>query len=109
MKEFDCTNQFHHLFVFGDLNYGIAMRQEDIQSSVLSGDWAALHGQDELIRELRQGRALFGFKDLTPDVRYGPHFLLPPVESDEGSGMSSLAWFVDTLPEIFAGVVVLCL
>ncbi|CAM9879346.1 unnamed protein product, partial [Phaeothamnion confervicola] len=71
-RRLDLDAQFHHVFVFGDMNYRIdfGMSFEEQQCHVLRlikhGDWEALLRGDELTKELLAQRLLVGFTAAVP-------------------------------------------
>ncbi|CAN0473260.1 unnamed protein product, partial [Ascophyllum nodosum] len=69
----DLDMQFHHVFWFGDLNYRVNFHlpHEKQQSSLVSSlvnakNWPILWEGDELLRELKAGHLLAGFKTEPP-------------------------------------------
>ena len=86
--QFDVSQQFHHLFWFGDLNYrvelpfaaavacaerhtpefsevkGVAVAEAVAAEAVAAEAVAALLATDQLRREMREGRAFAGFSEV---------------------------------------------
>jgi phosphatidylinositol-3,4,5-trisphosphate 5-phosphatase 2 len=60
---FDATNQFHHLFWFGDLNYRINLPALEVISSIKANDLKKLVLSDQLDRQRERGAAFFGFEE----------------------------------------------
>eukprot|EP00903_Cladosiphon_okamuranus_P016984 g15656.t1 len=70
----DVDSQFHHVFWLGDMNYrinfGLGMQPEEqharVTALVEASNWPSLWEADELLRELRAGRLLTGFRTEPP-------------------------------------------
>jgi hypothetical protein len=57
----DITNQFDHLFWFGDLNYRIDLPRDDVLQLVSQKDWRALQEHDQLIQQMASSIAFSEF------------------------------------------------
>jgi len=70
----DCTINSHHTFVFGDLNFRIKLpNKEDVDHEqhvkdvfqlIRKRDWKKLNENDELLKAVKAGHCMFGFKTL---------------------------------------------
>jgi hypothetical protein len=81
-KHLDVTSQFHHCFLFGDLNYRIDLpsagrfaewddadddtKWDAVKDLVDEEKWSELYAGDQLVREIKAGRTLAGFKETVP-------------------------------------------
>jgi phosphatidylinositol-bisphosphatase len=75
-KLMDISSQYHHCFLFGDLNYRIDpdvpedadddQKWDTVKALVDAEDWPTLYKCDQLVWEIDGGRTLAGFKDAVP-------------------------------------------
>jgi hypothetical protein len=80
LTDFDVTNQFHHVFLFGDLNYRIAIGkgpEKDVHPTldkIAAGELAELRKYDQLSQQRRSRNVLYGFDEglitFKPTYRY---------------------------------------
>ncbi len=61
LNQFDLTNQFNHLFFFGDLNYRVDMKATDIVSYAKQFDHHSIFTVDQLRKEREKKTVLVGF------------------------------------------------
>lgn len=65
ISTFDLTYQFHHLFLFGDLNYRIDLPATRIVQLARDKDYEELMREEQLQKEKKQGKVLVGFREST--------------------------------------------
>eukprot|EP00002_Diphylleia_rotans_P032482 TRINITY_DN682_c0_g2_i1.p1 TRINITY_DN682_c0_g2~~TRINITY_DN682_c0_g2_i1.p1 ORF type:complete len:606 (-),score=83.95 TRINITY_DN682_c0_g2_i1:31-1848(-) len=74
IRDVDLTNQYHHVFWMGDLNYRIKTSFEETVEMVKAGDWATLMQNDQLSEEMSNGNVFEGFQEgkiqFCPTYRY---------------------------------------
>ncbi|XP_028400181.1 phosphatidylinositol 3,4,5-trisphosphate 5-phosphatase 2A-like isoform X2 [Dendronephthya gigantea] len=63
---YDLTNQFHHVFWFGDLNYRIDLEYEEIMKAISSMDYKKLSSEDQLRKEKEAGNVFVNFHESVP-------------------------------------------
>mmetsp|Transcript_28320 Transcript_28320/g.84785 ORF Transcript_28320/g.84785 Transcript_28320/m.84785 type:complete len:987 (-) Transcript_28320:101-3061(-) len=68
LSMFDVTNQFHHVFWFGDLNYRVNLPISTVLAELQNaektgGNLAAMHKADQLRQQRKKGHVLFGFHE----------------------------------------------
>jgi len=73
--------EYQHTFFFGDLNYRIEMKKDDLFPIVDKRDWSALHPHDQLIKERAKGNAFTAFHDCEPNFR--PTYKLKKIPADQ--------------------------
>ena len=61
LSQFDLTDQFQHMFFFGDLNYRIELSGPDIVEMVKNVDYYAIYSADQLKEEMDKKRVFVGF------------------------------------------------
>ncbi len=61
LSRIDASNQFHHLFWFGDLNYRINLPPENTIAAIKSQEFSQLVLSDQLISQRERGCAFYGF------------------------------------------------
>ena len=61
LSQFDLTDQFQHMFFFGDLNYRIELSGPDIVELVKKEDYYAIYSADQLKEEMDKKRVFVGF------------------------------------------------
>eukprot|EP00978_Attheya_sp_CCMP212_P014424 scaffold36747_cov46-Attheya_sp.AAC.2 len=65
----DASLTSHYMFVNGDLNFRSRIEEssrDEINASIDTQDWAALHAMDELSDALKNGDCLYGFQEPIP-------------------------------------------
>ncbi|VDI78288.1 phosphatidylinositol-3,4,5-trisphosphate 5-phosphatase 2 [Mytilus galloprovincialis] len=72
---FDVTNQFHHVFWFGDLNYRVEDNIEVILEKCESQDIQYLLGKDQLLKTQHNKKAFCGFEEAR--IEFMPTYRLP--------------------------------
>jgi hypothetical protein len=73
-RELDISSQFHHCFVFGDLNYRVDINKKAEQSSrvatalelIENEDFTTLYNADQLRDQMEKKQVLAGFSELQP-------------------------------------------
>ncbi|XP_048587954.1 phosphatidylinositol 3,4,5-trisphosphate 5-phosphatase 2A isoform X2 [Nematostella vectensis] len=60
---FDLTNQFHHVFWFGDLNYRIDLEVKEVLEAVKGNNFYKLRKADQLMHQITKGNAFVDFKE----------------------------------------------
>ncbi|XP_071798602.1 phosphatidylinositol 3,4,5-trisphosphate 5-phosphatase 1-like [Asterias amurensis] len=74
MSLFDLTNQFHHMFFLGDLNYRIEWNVPDILRNIAQKNYAVLFDHEQLKREKDKGKIFVDFDEeeitFPPTYRY---------------------------------------
>jgi hypothetical protein len=93
-KEFELTQQFHHVFWAGDLNYRVELPFDDAVSHALQGPAGLppLRAADQLEREKGAGRAFWGFREAP--VKFAPTYkcVIPsPADAPEPSSSAAAA------------------
>jgi hypothetical protein len=77
-KLVDLGSQYHHVFWFGDLNYRVDLGQvfkersheeqfAAVQALAQQGNYAALYQADQLQQQIKEKKALVGFKEMEPN------------------------------------------
>ena len=61
LSQFDLTDQFQHMFFFGDVNYRINISGPDIVELVKKEDYYAIYSADQLKEEMDKKRVFVGF------------------------------------------------
>ena len=61
LNQFDLTNNFAHLFFFGDLNYRVDMGATEIVQHAKNSDHYAIYNEDQLRKEKEKKMVLVGF------------------------------------------------
>ncbi|KAK3697934.1 hypothetical protein QZH41_013014 [Actinostola sp. cb2023] len=69
---FDLTNQFNHVFWFGDLNYRIDMEVNDVLESIKANNLYKMRKADQLWNEIKKGNVFCGFKEDT--INFSPTY-----------------------------------
>ena len=72
---FDVTNQFHHVFWFGDLNYRVEDDIKVILDKVEKEDISYLLSKDQLINTQHNKKAFCGFEEAA--IKFMPTYRLP--------------------------------
>eukprot|EP00731_Ephydatia_muelleri_P030204 Em0021g727a len=80
LSQFDLTDQFQHMFFFGDLNYRIEHSGPDIVELVKKEDYYAIYSADQLKEEMDKKRVFVGFEEAA--------ILFPPTYRFSKSGRS---------------------
>lgn len=62
--QFDLTNNFTHLFFFGDLNYRVDMGATEIVQYAKNCDHYSIYSEDQLRKEKEKKLVLVGFGEL---------------------------------------------
>lgn len=74
LNDFDVTNQFHHVFLFGDLNYRIQMDCNEALNAIAGGNYDVLLKNDQLTLHRKSHTVLYGFEEgaisFKPTYRY---------------------------------------
>ncbi|XP_071838497.1 phosphatidylinositol 3,4,5-trisphosphate 5-phosphatase 2-like isoform X2 [Apostichopus japonicus] len=74
LSVFDLTNQFHHLYFLGDLNYRVEWNVQDILQHINKKDYATLLKYDQLMEQQNKDEVFVGFKEseitFPPTYRY---------------------------------------
>ncbi|XP_031564275.1 phosphatidylinositol 3,4,5-trisphosphate 5-phosphatase 2-like isoform X3 [Actinia tenebrosa] len=60
---FDLTNQFNHVFWFGDLNYRIDLQVMDVLENIKTNNLSKMREYDQLKQEIQKGNVFVGFKE----------------------------------------------
>ena len=76
----DCTNQFNHLFVFGDFNYRVEADYEMALEMIKTGNSNGLLTQDQL-NQYKEDGTIFGFQE--PPIRFPPTYRMKPDSDGE--------------------------
>jgi phosphatidylinositol-3,4,5-trisphosphate 5-phosphatase 2 len=58
---FDITNQFHHIFWFGDMNYRLNLPVESILPHIAAKNYGPLRRADQLRQQRVIGNVFFDF------------------------------------------------
>lgn len=61
LSQFDLTNQFNHLFFFGDLNYRVDMSATEIVQHAKDCNHFAIYQEDQLRKEREKKSVFVGF------------------------------------------------
>ena len=61
LNQFHLTNQFHHLFFFGDLNYRVDLGATEIVEFAKREDHGAIFKEDQLRKQIETKKAFVGF------------------------------------------------
>ena len=64
LNQFHLTNQFHHLFFFGDLNYRVDLGATEIVEFAKRQDHVAIYNEDQLRKEKERKKVFVGFGEL---------------------------------------------
>ena len=64
LNQFDLTNQFTHLFFFGDLNYRVDLSATEIIKHAKSLDHFSIYQEDQLRKEREKKTVFVGFGEL---------------------------------------------
>ena len=64
-QSIDITNQFDHIFWFGDLNYRIDLSREEVLKVIAEKNWNYLLKRDQLIRQMNEKTCFVGFDEET--------------------------------------------
>lgn len=71
---FDLTNQFHHVYFLGDLNYRVEWNVQDILQHINKKDYSTLLKYDQLLQQQNEDEVLVGFSEseitFPPTYRY---------------------------------------
>jgi phosphatidylinositol-3,4,5-trisphosphate 5-phosphatase 2 len=74
LKKVDLSNQFHHVFWLGDLNYRVDFTREKILQLLKMRHWDALKKGDQLTNQKDAMKTFYGFKEgsitFPPTYRY---------------------------------------
>jgi len=68
-SHFDVTNQFHHLFWFGDLNYRIDLEDAIVKDFIERKEYSKLYEEDQLQKEMKKSNVFSLFKESKPKFR----------------------------------------
>jgi len=63
LGQFDLTNQFHHLFFFGDLNYRVELGAPEIVKYAKNFDHGAIYQEDQLQKDKEKKKIFVGFEE----------------------------------------------
>lgn len=63
LNQFDLTNQFHHLFFFGDLNYRVDLGATEIVEFAKRQDHFAIYQEDQLRKDKDRKKIFVGFEE----------------------------------------------
>ena len=61
LNQFHLTNQFHHMFFFGDLNYRVDLGATEIVEYAKKNDHVAIFKEDQLRKQKEMKRVFVGF------------------------------------------------
>lgn len=61
LNQFHLTNQFHHLFFFGDLNYRVDLGATEIVEFAKKEDHVAIFKEDQLRKQMENKKVFVGF------------------------------------------------
>ena len=61
LNQFHLTNQFHHLFFFGDLNYRVDLGATEIVEFAKKEDHVAIYKEDQLRKQKDKKKIFVGF------------------------------------------------
>ena len=64
LNQFDLTNQFHHLFFFGDLNYRVDLGATEIVEYAKREDHVSIYREDQLHKQKERKKIFVGFGEL---------------------------------------------
>ncbi len=64
LNQFDLTNQFTHMFFFGDLNYRVDLGATEIVEYAKQLDHCAIYQEDQLRKEVEKKNVFVGFGEL---------------------------------------------
>ena len=59
--QFDLTNQFTHLFFFGDLNYRVDLGAKEIVEYAKARDHLSIIQEDQLKKDMEKKKVFVGF------------------------------------------------
>ena len=68
LNQFDLTNQFHHLFFFGDLNYRVDLSAPDIVEYAKKLDHYAIYLEDQLRKDKEKKKIFVAFGEISPNL-----------------------------------------
>uniref|UniRef100_A0A7S3DGN3 C2 domain-containing protein n=1 Tax=Palpitomonas bilix TaxID=652834 RepID=A0A7S3DGN3_9EUKA len=73
-RDIEVTQEFRHVFWFGDFNYRVDLPRETVIEAVRERNFELPKANDQMWREIRAGRALYGFEEgeilFPPTYRY---------------------------------------
>ena len=61
LSQFDLTNQFHHLFFFGDLNYRVDLGATEIVEFAKQCKHYSIYQEDQLRKDKQKKKIFVGF------------------------------------------------
>ena len=64
LNQFFLTNQFHHLFFFGDLNYRVDLGATEIVEFAKRENHGSIFKEDQLRKQMEQKKIFVGFGEL---------------------------------------------
>ena len=79
-RKYELTDQFHHLFFIGDLNYRIDMKESSVHNLIKQQNWEELVECDQLKLSQKGGKAFEGFQEGA--LNFPPTFKFVPGTSN---------------------------
>jgi hypothetical protein len=90
IRETDITNQFNHLFMFGDFNYRIELDAKNATNMIKAKEFQSLLDYDQLMIQRRDEGVLHGFQE--PPITFAPTYRMTvggsEYMSEKGNGPS---------------------
>ena len=85
----DLSNRFGHLFFFGDLNYRIELKREEVLSLTRDRRYSELARYDQLKHQIKSGDAFAGFTE--GEIGFAPTFKHVPGEGVDAGDLQDPA------------------
>jgi hypothetical protein len=85
----DLSNRFGHLFFFGDLNYRIELKREEVLSLTRDRRYSELARYDQLKHQIKSGDAFAGFNE--GEISFAPTFKHVPGEGVDAGDLQDPA------------------
>ncbi|XP_049850398.1 phosphatidylinositol 3,4,5-trisphosphate 5-phosphatase 2B-like [Schistocerca gregaria] len=86
----DISNQFHHIWVFGDLNYRVLTDWNHCDRLISARDWQTLESYDQLIQEQKKEKILYDF--IEGPLNFSPTFKVARGSPDCYSSQRIPSW-----------------